>query len=163
MYCRGVVRSGSRFLDDYLPYLLRRADQTLSAAFYEALARDGVGRSEWRVLAVLEDLGDLPVLDLAEAALSPQPTVTHAVRRLAERGLVTSTPGASDRRQRIVSITPEGARLTRRLMSEAQALEAEALADAGDLTELVAALRTLTAALTQSSTQPPTVTGDPAR
>ena len=48
---------GTGFLDDYLPYLLRRADQTLSAAFYATLTECGVARSEWRVLAVLEELG----------------------------------------------------------------------------------------------------------
>ncbi|NDH23654.1 MAG: MarR family transcriptional regulator, partial [Actinobacteria bacterium] len=108
---------GTGFLDDYLPYLLRRADQTLSEAFYAVLTESGVARSEWRVLAVLEEIGPLSVLDLTDAALSPQPTVTHAVRRLEARGLVTRTAGATDRRQRIVAITEEGAALTRRLIS----------------------------------------------
>ena len=76
------------FLDRYLPYLLRKADQTLSESFYAVLAQAGVARSEWRLLSVLEDLGDLRVADLAVAALSPQPTVTHALRRLEDRGLI---------------------------------------------------------------------------
>ena len=48
---------GTPFLGRYLPYLLRQADQTLSAPFYAALNRSGVARSEWRVLVVLEELG----------------------------------------------------------------------------------------------------------
>ena len=134
-------RSG--FLDDYVPYLLRRADQTLSEGFYAVLNDSGIARSEWRVLAVLEELGALSVLDLTAAALSPQPTVTHAVRRLEERGLVTRTEGAADRRQRIVAITPEGSAITRDLMAHARRLEAEALAGLGDLDELVSGLRRL--------------------
>jgi DNA-binding MarR family transcriptional regulator len=122
---------GTGFLDDYLPYLLRRADQTLSEAFYAVLTESGVARSEWRVLAVLEELGPLSVLDLTDAALSPQPTVTHAVRRLEARGLVTRTAGATDRRQRIVAVTEEGAALTRRLIRAARRLETAALADLG--------------------------------
>lgn len=135
----------SGFLDGYLPYLLRRADQTLSAPFYATLTNHGVARSEWRLLAVLEELGDLFVVDLAEAALSPQPTVTHALRRLEKRGLVTRTPGTEDKRQRVVTITPAGSELTTTLIDEAKRLEAKALASAGDLSELVHRLRQLTA------------------
>ena len=138
---------GTGFLDDYLPYLLRRADQTLSEAFYAVLTESGVARSEWRVLAVLEELGPLSVLDLTDAALSPQPTVTHAVRRLEARGLVTRTAGATDRRQRIVAITEEGAALTRRLISAARRLETAALADLGGGGDLVEPLRRLISSL----------------
>ncbi|MDH4144975.1 MAG: MarR family transcriptional regulator [Acidimicrobiia bacterium] len=142
---------GPTFLDGYLPYVLRRADQTLSAGFYATLTRLGVARSEWRVLAVLHELGELPVVDLAAAALSPQPTVTHALRRLEQRQLVARTPGRHDRRQRLVSLTAAGAELTAALIAEATRLEADALADAdaGDLCELVERLRALTAHVQQ--------------
>ncbi len=144
MYCPGVESPTPNFLAGYLPYLLRRADQTLSAPFYARLTSYGVARSEWRLLAVLQELGDLCVVDLAAAALSPQPTVTHALRRLEARGLVTRTPGAEDKRQRVVAITQAGAELTARLVNEAKRLEAEALAEAGDVTELVERLQQLT-------------------
>ena len=135
------------FLGRYLPYLLRQADQTLSAPFYAALTRSGVARSEWRVLVVLEELGELRVAELATASLSPQPTVTHALQRLEDRGLVTRTVSQEDRRQRVVAITADGSSLTTTLMDEATRLEAEALAGAGDLTELVGRLREVTAFL----------------
>ena len=135
------------FLGRYLPYLLRQADQTLSAPFYAALTRSGVARSEWRVLVVLEELGEVRVAALATTSLRPQPTGTHALRRLEERGLVTRTVSPEDRRQRVVAITAEGSLLTTTLMDEATRLEAEALAGAGDLTELVGRLREVTAFL----------------
>jgi DNA-binding MarR family transcriptional regulator len=140
-----VTSTEASFLTGYLPYLLRQADQTLSAPFYAVLTRCGVARSDWRVLSVLEELGQRGVADLAHAALSPQPTVTHAVRRLETRGLVARTQGTKDRRQRLVSITPTGSSLTTRLIEEAKHLETEALAEAGDLSELVARLQELTA------------------
>lgn len=146
------------FLDGYLPYVLRQTDQTLSAPFYAMLTRYGVARSEWRVLAVLHEMGELGVVELAAAALSPQPTVTHAVRRLEERGLVTRKPGVQDKRQRIVSTTDTGAELTEALMREAKQLEAELLRDVGDVTELMNQLRALTAAvderIRQQATEP---------
>ncbi len=136
--------SSSPFLDEYLPYLLRRADQSLSEPFYNVLMTYQVGRSEWRVLAVLEELGEMTVAELASAALSPQPTVTHAVRRLETRGLITRTPGVDDKRQRFISTTPAGSTLTKTLIREARLLEAEALESLGDLSDLVAQLRALT-------------------
>lgn len=143
--------SHSRFLDGYLPYLLRQADQTLSEPFYAELTRHGVARSEWRVLAVLNELGELSLVELATAALSPQPTVTHAVRRLEARELVTRTPGKDDKRQRFIALTPEGAALTQSLVETAKAIEAELLAEAGDLTALRQQLVALTTALEQRS------------
>lgn len=142
-----MARTDPSFLQSYLPYLLRQADQTLSAPFYAVLTQHEVARSEWRVLAVLEELGELSVVELADASLSPQPTVTHAVRRLEGRGLVTRTRGTEDKRQRFVSITPAGADLTRSLGQEAKELEARALADAdaGDVSALIAQLQALTA------------------
>ena len=134
----------SDFLDRYLPYLLRKADQTLSAPFYAVLARAGVARSEWRLLSVLEDLGDLRVADLAVAALSPQPTVTHALRRLEDRGLVIKTVDGDDRRQRVVALTPAGSSLTSTLIADAALLESKALAGADGLEELAQQLRALT-------------------
>lgn len=134
------------FLHTYLPYLLRQADQTLSAAFYSVLAEQGVGRSEWRVLAVLHQLGDLAVADLVTAALSPQPTVTHAVRRLEDRGLVIRRASPTDRRQRIVTITADGRALTDDLITKAAQLEAQILEgwDDAQLSTLIAALGDLT-------------------
>lgn len=135
----------SSFLDSYAPYILRQADQTLSAPFYATLSTHGVARSEWRVLAVIYDLGELSVIDLTEAALSPQPTVTNAVSRLEERGLVARKPGTKDRRQRFVSLTPAGKKLTANLIAEARQLEADLLTDAGDIAGLLDDLKALTA------------------
>lgn len=156
----GDAPRDSAFLDSYLPYVLRRADQTLSAPFYAVLTQHGIARSEWRLLAVLEDLGELSVLDLAAESLSPQPTVTHALRRLEKRGLIVRTTGERDKRQRFISITPAGSELTVTLIAEARRLEADALADLGsdragedvlgdlgDLGELIDRLRGLTARL----------------
>ena len=134
------------FLNSYLPYVLRQTDQTLSAPFYEVLNERGVARSEWRVISVLYELGELNVLDLAEAALSPQPTVTHAIGRLEKRGLILRTPGVADKRQRIISITPDGAELAKTLIAEATVLTNEALANVENLESLVDQLQALTAA-----------------
>lgn len=140
------------FLESYLPYLLRRADQTLSAPFYARLDHAGVARSEWRVLAVLHRAGAMGVVDLAAAALSPQPTVTHAVRRLESRNLVCRERGAHDRRQRIVALTPAGAELASGLIDEATRLQDEALADTDHVDDLVRMLGDLMASVGTGTT-----------
>ena len=141
------------FLGGYLPYLLRKADQTLSAPFYEVLNDAGMARSEWRVIAVLAELGEMRVADLAAAALSPQPTVTHALRRLEDRGMVTRTVGR-DRRERLVALTAAGDDLTASMVAEATRLETEALHGAGagatqseGVADLASRLRELTDSL----------------
>jgi MarR family transcriptional regulator, organic hydroperoxide resistance regulator len=133
------------FLDSYLPYLLRQADQALSAGFYEALNLHGVQRSEWRVIAVLHERGSLSMRELTTTALSPQPTVTHAVSRLEQRGLAQRLRGSDDRRQRFVSLTPAGRELAEALITDARRLEVEVLerSEAGDLTDLLDSLRML--------------------
>ena len=143
------------FLQNYLPYLLRQADQTLSEPFYAVLTRYGVARSAWRVLVVLRELGELGVVDLASAALSPQPTVTHAVGRLESQGLVSRTLGMTDKRQRFISLTTAGEQLTDALIEEAKELEAEQLTDAGDLSALIDQLAGLTAAIAVRLDNPP--------
>jgi DNA-binding MarR family transcriptional regulator len=144
MQSGAVTAADQPFLSTYLPYLLRRADQSISASFYDVLTHHGIARSEWRVLAVLHEFGPLPVLEVADAALSPQPTVTHALRRLEQRGLVTRTDSETDRRQRIVTITEQGFQITQTLIDEARDLAHRVLADIPGLDDLAAQLRTLT-------------------
>ena len=141
---------GTPFLDGYLPYLLRQADQAISTAFYEVLTREGVPRSDWRVLAVLHEHRELSIRGLTLHSLSPQPTVTHSVKRLEDRAMVRRVQGTDDKRQRFVSITEEGDVLTARLVSEAKRLEQVALnrANLADLEQLAAGLRKLTDGVT---------------
>lgn len=146
--------AGPAFLDSYLPYLLRRADQTLSAPFYARLDRAGVARSDWRVLAVLHRAGAMGVVELAAAALSPQPTVTHAVRRLESRDLVCRERGAHDKRQRIIALTPTGAELAGTLIADATRLQDEALRGTDHVDELVRMLGDLMASVEAGAADP---------
>jgi DNA-binding MarR family transcriptional regulator len=137
------------FLPSYLPYLLQTADQLLSARFHRVLREQGIEVSEWRLLAVLLDEGRLTVGALAARCLLPQPTTTHAVARLEQRGDVVRGTGAADGRHRVVSLTPAGRRRAARLTRQAEQALAETLAENGvappaDLTE---SLRLLVARL----------------
>jgi MarR family transcriptional regulator, organic hydroperoxide resistance regulator len=120
-----------QFLDGYVPYLLQRADQLLSARFYRSLQRRGVQPSEWRVLAVLLDQGPQSIGALTDRSLLPQPTTTHAVTRLEARGDVRRSTTTVDRRRRIVALTSRGRRRATALIDSAQADLATSMAAAG--------------------------------
>ena len=131
-------------LDNYLPYLLQKADHLLSKRFHSSLQEAGVQVSEWRVLAVLADHGSLSVQQVADIALLFQPTASHACRRLENDGLLNRVENSDDRRRKMLSLTDDGQELVDGLTEQARAFESEALArlsvDSADLAAKVRAL-----------------------
>lgn len=115
-------------MQSYLPYLLQRADQLVSRQFHQELQNEGIAISEWRVLAVLHEVGEASISTLAELTMLPQPTVTHAVARLEADTHVLRRAGTTDRRQRFVVATPAGTALAERLMATATDRTADVLA-----------------------------------
>ena len=103
----------------------------LSLRFLVELLAGGVQMSEWRVLAVLDASGDRTITALTDDTMLPQPTVTHAVARLEERGDVERRQGTTDRRQRNVALTADGAAKVAGHIAQARAHERAALAEAG--------------------------------
>ena len=97
-------------------------------------------------LATVEGQGPLTPSELAEAERVQRPTATRILDRLGERGLVARTPDPADRRSSLVTITPEGQALLRRLrgrknaylarrLRELEAADIEALERAADVLE----------------------------
>lgn len=62
-------------------------------------------------VAAIDRFGPLTIGDLAAAIGVTQPAVTRAVAQLVKLGVLSTRPGASDQRQRIVSLTKEGRRV----------------------------------------------------
>lgn len=116
-----------RIIEVYIPYLLNRADQAMSRRFHDELAGRGIQTSDWRVLATLKDEGALSVGELSDRIRVPQPTITHAIKRLEDRGQVERYDGIADRRQRFADLTYEGHRVVSELMDLALAYELQAL------------------------------------
>lgn len=75
---------------------------------HERLANAGVSGYEYRVLAVLGDQGIASQADLGRAAALDRRDVTHAVRALEQRQLITRRPDPSDARQVLVTLTATG-------------------------------------------------------
>ncbi len=119
--------SDHRLLKQYLPYLLHRAQHLFSAEFHASLQKVGVQISEWRVLAVLADHGSSSVQEVANVALLPQPTASHACRRLENEGLISRIENDRDRRRKMLSLTDDGRELVEGLIEQAETMEAQTL------------------------------------
>lgn len=117
----------TRFVDDYLLYLLARASSLASGEFHARLEARGVAVSTWRVLAVLHGAGRVTLGELSQRCLFKQSTMTKIVDRLEQQGLVIRISGTDDRRQRFVRLSERGGAEVAALIEEARRHEARLL------------------------------------
>lgn len=139
------ANGGSRFVDDYLGYLLGQANHALFKAFEDVVREAGLGSLEWRVLATLSEQPPMAVGCLAQEVLSQQPTVTKLLQRLAAQGWVSMCDDPADQRRTLVAITSAGQHKVAPLIAQARAHEARSLAglDAAAVKRLKEQLRRL--------------------
>jgi len=136
----------TRFIDDYLLYLLSHASTKASAGFHAQLSDLGLPVSTWRILSSLYPDAPSGVNALADACLTKQSTMTRQIDRLEKAGLVTRDSEGKDRRRVTVWLTIKGHMLAHELTAKAKAQEAEVLAGltSEEITALKAALAKLT-------------------
>ena len=89
------------------------------------LAQAGVSGYDYRILAVLGDLGPSSQADLGRAAALDRRDVTHTVRNLEARALVTRRADPTDGRQMLVELTAAGRSLLERLDRVLERVQAE--------------------------------------
>lgn len=123
-----AITSSTRFIDDYLLYLLARASHVVSAEFHGVLRRAGVAVPVWRVLATLSGSPGETVSGLADSCLLQQPTMTKLLDRMVRDGLVKRLPDARDRRVVRIQTTPRGETVVNELLASAKKHESEVLA-----------------------------------
>jgi DNA-binding MarR family transcriptional regulator len=119
-----------RFVNTYVAYLLARTSQLISAEFHQALAARKIPVMHWRVLAALSD-GPMSVSELADIVLEKQPTMSRILLRMESIDLVQRQPGTTDKRSTLVSITTEGKRVVKPLLTLARRHERAVLAPLG--------------------------------
>jgi len=98
--------------------LLWKATKALEADARRSVEATGLCLSDFGVLEALLHKGPLPVSALQEKILVSSGSTTAAVDRLERNGLAIRTETAEDRRTRIVHLTPEGARMSRKVFDE---------------------------------------------
>lgn len=96
-------------LRSYLPYRLAVLSGKIGrsgARLYRKYL--GFGQREWRVMAVLGEMGELPLSRLAEFASIDSGTATRALAALVKLGLVNRRPDVSDARKVLFLLSESG-------------------------------------------------------
>jgi len=95
------------------------------------LAHQGLGRAHHRALYFIARSPNLNVSDLLGLLAITKQSLGRVLNELAERGLVESRPGQTDRRQRLLRLTPAGAALEAELFESLRERLSVAYAQAG--------------------------------
>ena len=104
--------------------VLMKAFQALMPHAAESIARTALGDSDFRVLEVLLHKGPLPVNTVGPKVWLTPGSISVAVDRLVEKGLVSRKDHPDDRRVRRVDLTAKGrALITRGFREHAAAME----------------------------------------
>ena len=91
--------------------VLVKAFQAASKYLYAGLAETGIDDTDFRILEALLNKGPLPVNAIGPKVFLTPGSISTAVDRLVERGLVSRVESSEDRRVRVVSLTPKGKKL----------------------------------------------------
>ena len=142
---------GPRDFGDRLTYLVRRIDGALAQRLDQRLRAYGLTPAQLSALAQLdvEHPGTLTGAQLADRSGVTAQSMSAAIARLLERGLVSRTQSAVHGRRLDVTITPSGAELLHAVQHDT--LDAEAAVDfgldEGELEQLKGTLRRVARAL----------------
>src|SRR3981189_3893286 len=91
--------------------VLVKALQAAAKYLYAGLEEPGIDDTDFRILEALLNKGPLPVNTIGPKVNLTPGSISTAVDRLVERGLVGRVEGTQDRRVPIVSLTPKGKRV----------------------------------------------------
>jgi DNA-binding MarR family transcriptional regulator len=96
-------------------WLINQAAIPVNRLVTEALASVGTRRHHYALLTTLDEIGPESQAVLSDCSAVDRGDMVSAVDELVERGLVARTPDPTDRRRNVVTITPAGRRLFRKL------------------------------------------------
>lgn len=136
-------------LEQFLPYLLSVTSNRVSgriASAYEAAF--GLTVPEWRLVTLIAEYAPVTQAQLGERSRMDKVTVSRAAIALTERGLLTRTPNATDRRSHHLRLSPKGEALYAQVAPQAVALERRIFGrfDADELAQFTDMLRRIDAA-----------------
>jgi MarR family 2-MHQ and catechol resistance regulon transcriptional repressor len=86
----------------------RKAHEAASDYLYRGIEETGISDTDFRVLEALLHKGPLPVNTIGPKVHLTPGSISVAIDRLLEKGLVTRVESADDRRVRIVALTKSG-------------------------------------------------------
>ena len=117
------IRRGAELLFFGYGHLYRQTD--------ECLAKQGMGRAHHRALYFIAREPDLTISALLRTLGITKQSLGRVLSELTERGMVETRTGREDRRQRLLRLTPAGARLEQELFEAMRSRLSAAYAQAG--------------------------------
>lgn len=103
-------------LEGHVFYLFTQIMGRRNRQLQEQLAPCGISVPQWRILAVLHERAGCTMNELADVTTVDRTTLTRALDRMAEDGLVTRENDARDRRNVRLGLTPAGTDAFRRVL-----------------------------------------------
>jgi DNA-binding MarR family transcriptional regulator len=117
------IRRGAELLFFGYSHLYRQTDQ--------CLAKQGMGRAHHRALYFIARQPDLTISALLKTLSITKQSLGRVLGELTERGMVETRIGREDRRQRLLRLTPAGAKLEQELYEAMRTRLSAAYASAG--------------------------------
>src|SRR3989440_6848405 len=139
----------------HLWLVMMKAFRTLERLATRSIESAEVGLSDFAVLEMLLHKGPQPVNEIGRRIELTSGAITTAVDRLESRGLVTREAHATDRRARIVRLTPAGKQQAARIFAVHKAAMDRAASGLSktERTTIIALLKKLGAAADQHETE----------
>ena len=132
-------------LDNQLCFRLYTAARLTMQAYYPYFEPLGITYPQYLVLLVLWEKDHQPVNDIARRLHLETNTVTPLLQRMEKQGMLTRKRGKEDTRQRIVSLTAQGAAMEEQAKNIPDFLENELAGKMEDINSLRAAMPALDA------------------
>lgn len=99
-------------LQSFLPYRLNMLAHVVSKGFASAYSEIyGISAPEWRVVSTLGEFSQMTAKEISDHSGTHKATVSRAVLGLEKRHVLARVPSTADRREEILSLTPQGRRL----------------------------------------------------
>ncbi len=95
-------------LDQQLCFALYSTSLAMSKLYRKLLRGLGLTYSQYLVMMVLWERNELTVSEVGERLFLDSATLTPLLKRMEQAGLLTRARAASDERQVIISLTPQG-------------------------------------------------------
>lgn len=100
--------------ESLITFRVSALSQLLARVVEASVSRElGLSSRQWRVLVILNRLGEATSGEVTRASRLDHSQVSRASYELAEKGLVAMRGDANDKRRQLLSVTPEGVAVLR--------------------------------------------------
>jgi len=138
-------------LDAQLCFALYSTSLSMSKLYRKLLRKLGITYSQYLVLMVLWERDQLTVSDIGERLVLDSATLTPLLKRMEAQGLVSRQRAASDERQVIISLTPDGDALREQAVELPREVLRATESSVAELTAMKQELMTLRARLQKNA------------